>query len=188
MASGLPLLHGGGAGIGHGRGARLDGPLTDVSAYEALFETLRAALADALAKGSRRLLAAYLQTLLAFPDGCTRGETVLRSRNRRGARAGGTAVGGPKLYPKEKALVDLVASAERMEGRQGVGLRRPIPGTRDITGRMDDILTRHGFRVAVMKADAVAPERREGWVAQTGWRKASTCSSATPGWCRPAST
>ena len=30
---------------------------------------------------------------------------------------------------------------------------------------MDDILTRHGFRVAVMKADAVAPERREAWVA-----------------------
>ena len=29
---------------------------------------------------------------------------------------------------------------------------------------MDDILTRHGFRVAVMKADAVAPERREAWV------------------------
>ena len=30
---------------------------------------------------------------------------------------------------------------------------------------MDDFLTRHGFRVAVMKADAVAPERREAWVA-----------------------
>ena len=30
---------------------------------------------------------------------------------------------------------------------------------------MDDILTRHGFRVAVMKAEAVAPERREAWVA-----------------------
>ena len=38
-------------------------------------------------------------------------------------------------------------------------------GTRDITGRMDDILTRHGLRVAVMKADAVAPNRREAWVA-----------------------
>ena len=36
-------------------------------------------------------------------------------------------------------------------------------GTRDIP-RMDDILTRHGFRVAVMKADAVAPERRKAWV------------------------
>ena len=37
-------------------------------------------------------------------------------------------------------------------------------GTRDITGRMEEFLTRHGFRVAVMKADAVPPERREAWV------------------------
>ena len=68
-----------------------------------------------------------------------------------------------KLYPKEKALVDLVA-AERLEGRR-VLVYVTHTGTRDITGRMDDILTRHGFRVAVMKADAVAPNRREKWVA-----------------------
>ena len=68
-----------------------------------------------------------------------------------------------RLYPKEKALVDLVA-AERMEGRR-VLVYATHTGTRDITERMDEILTRHGFRVAVMKADAVAPERREAWVA-----------------------
>ena len=45
-------------------------------AYDLLFDTLRQALAEALAKGSKRLLATYLQTLLAYPDGCTRGETV----------------------------------------------------------------------------------------------------------------
>ena len=39
-------------------------------------------------------------------------------------------------------------------------------GTRDITERMESILTRHGLKVAVMKADAVPPERREAWVAQ----------------------
>ena len=38
-------------------------------------------------------------------------------------------------------------------------------GTRDITERMEDNLTRHGFRVAVMKADAVAPDKRVAWVA-----------------------
>ena len=68
-----------------------------------------------------------------------------------------------KLYPKERALIDLVA-AERLEGRR-VLVYVTHTGTRDITGRMDDILTRHGFRVAVMKADAVAPDRREAWVA-----------------------
>ena len=68
-----------------------------------------------------------------------------------------------RLYPKEKALVDLVA-AERLQGRR-VLVYVTHTGTRDITGRMDEILTRHGFRVAVMKADAVAPDRREAWVA-----------------------
>ena len=69
-----------------------------------------------------------------------------------------------RLYPKEQALIDLVA-AERMEGRR-VLVYATHTGTRDITERMDDILTRHGFRVAVMKADAVAPECREAWVAE----------------------
>ena len=68
-----------------------------------------------------------------------------------------------KIYPKEKALIDLVA-AERLEGRR-VLVYATHTGTRDVTERMDDILTRHGFRVAVMKADAVAPDRREAWVA-----------------------
>ena len=65
-----------------------------------------------------------------------------------------------KLYPKEQALLDLVA-AERMEGRR-VLVYVTHTGTRDVTERMDDLLTRHGFRVAVMKADAVAPEPQGG--------------------------
>ena len=132
------------------------------TAYNKVFEELRKELADALKSGSKRLLATYLQTLLAYPDGCTRGETVFDPRS------GDVIVAVPplseeRLYPKEKALVDLVA-AERMAGRR-VLVYATHTGTRDITGRMDDILTRHGFRVAVMKADAVAPDRREKWVA-----------------------
>ena len=133
------------------------------SAYAALFEALKKALADALATGSKRLLGTYLQTLLAYPDGCTRGETVLDPVE------GGPIVAVPplseeRLYPKEQALIDLVG-AERMEGRR-VLVYATHTGTRDITGRMEEILTRHGFRVAVMKADAVAPERREAWVSE----------------------
>ena len=132
------------------------------SAYNHVFEELRKELAEALKKGSKRLLATYLQTLLAYPDGCTRGETVFDPRS------GDVIVQVPplsegKLYPKEKALLDLVA-AERMAGRR-VLVYVTHTGTRDVTERMDDFLTRHGFRVAVMKADAVAPERREAWVA-----------------------
>ena len=132
------------------------------SAYDTVFEELRKKLSDALSKGSKRLLSTYLQTLLAYSDGCTRGETVFDPES------GDVIVQVPplseeKLYPKEKALVDLVAK-ERLEGRR-VLVYVTHTGTRDITGRMDDILTRHGFRVAVMKADAVAPDKREKWVA-----------------------
>ena len=132
------------------------------SAYNTVFEELRKKLADALKAGSKRLLATYLQTLLAYPEGCTKGETVFDPRT------GDVIVSVPplseeKLYPKEKALIDLVA-AERLAGRR-VLVYATHTGTRDITGRMDDILTRHGFRTAVMKADAVAPNRREAWVA-----------------------
>jgi len=102
------------------------------------------------------------ESLLAYPDGCTNGETVFDPRS------GDVIVQVPplseeKLYPKEKALVDLVA-AERLEGRR-VLVYATHTGTRDITRRMEDILTRHGFHVAVMKADAVEPKRREAWVA-----------------------
>ena len=127
-----------------------------------MFSNLKDALAKALKSGSKRLLATYLQTLLAYPDGCTRGETVFDPRS------GEVIVQVPplseeKVYPKEQALIDLVA-AERLAGRR-VLVYVTHTGTRDITGRMDEILTRHGFRVAVMKTDAVAPDRREAWVA-----------------------
>ena len=137
--------------------------LSQRSAYEKLFGTLRAALADALSKGSRRLLATYLQTLLAYPDGCTRGEAVFDPETEQ-LLVQVPPLPAEKLYPKEQALVDLVA-AERLAGRR-VLVYATHTGTRDITGRMEEFLGRHGFTVAVMKADAVPPERREAWVAQ----------------------
>ena len=136
---------------------------TQRGAYGTLYDKLRAALADALAKGSRKLLSTYLQSLLAYPDGCTRGETVL-DPDSQDVLVQVPPLSEEKLYPKEKALLDLVA-AERMEGRR-VLVYATHTGTRDITERMSDILTRHGFRAAVMKADAVAPDRREAWMEQ----------------------
>ena len=133
------------------------------SAYNLVYKELRKELKDALRSGSKRLLATYLQTLLAYPDGCTRGETVFDPRSGE-VIVQVPPLSGERLYPKEKSLLDLVA-AERLEGRR-VLVYATHTGTRDITGRMDDILTRHGFRVAVMKADAVAPDRREAWVAE----------------------
>ena len=94
--------------------------LSQRKAYDVIFDTLRQALAAALAKGSKRLLATYLQTLLAYPDGCTRGETVFDPQT------GNILVQAPplsedKLYPKERQLVDLVAAEMfRSQGLRGV--------------------------------------------------------------------
>ena len=133
------------------------------SAYADLEATMRAALRSALSQGSKRLLAAYLQSLLAYPDGCTRGETVLEPESE-DILVQLPPLTEDKLYPKEQALVDLVAQ-ERMAGRR-VLVYATHTGTRDITGRMQAFLTKHGFRSAVMKADAVAPDKREAWVAK----------------------
>ena len=133
------------------------------SAYDHVFKELKKELSKALKTGSKRLLATYLQTLLAYPDGCTKGETAFDPET------GDVLVQVPplseeRLYPKEKALVDLVA-AERIAGRR-VLVYATHTGTRDITVRMQEMLERHGFRAAVMKAGAVAPDRREKWVAE----------------------
>ncbi len=133
------------------------------SAYDEVAGTLRAALATALASGSKRLLAAYLQSLLAYPDGCTRSETVFDPETEN-VLVQVPPLEDDKLYPKEQALVDLVAQ-ERMAGRR-VLVYVTHTGTRDITGRMQAFLTRNGFRSAVMKADAAAPDKREAWVAK----------------------
>ena len=69
-----------------------------------------------------------------------------------------------RLEGTVQALVD-TSAGERIAGRR-VLVYAIHTGTRDITGRMDDILTRHGFRVSVMKAAAVPPDRREAWVAR----------------------
>ena len=102
--------------------------LSQRGAYDQVFNALRQALAQAFAKGSMRLLATYLpafKPLLAYPDGCTRGETVFDPAT------DVPIVQVPplleeKLYPKEQALVDLVAAE-----------------------RMGDVLTHHGIPVTV---------------------------------------
>ena len=68
------------------------------------------------------------QTLLAYPDGCTLGETVFDPETG-DVLVQAPSLTGEKLYPKEQALVDLVA-AERLQGRR-VLVYVTHPGTQD---------------------------------------------------------
>ena len=136
---------------------------SQASAYQHLALQLKRALLVALERGSQRLLSTYLQSLLAYPEGCTRGETVFDPDS------GEVIVQLPPLdedrvYPKEQQLIDLVAQ-ERLAGRR-VLVYATHTGTRDITGRLSALLERQGFRAAVMKADRVEPKQREAWVAK----------------------
>ena len=136
---------------------------SQASAYQHLALQLKRALLVALERGSQRLLSTYLQSLLAYPEGCARGETVFDPDS------GEVIVQLPPLdeervYPKEQQLIDLVAQ-ERLAGRR-VLVYATHTGTRDITGRLSALLERHGFRAAVMKADRVEPKQREAWVAK----------------------
>ncbi|NJD66861.1 MAG: ATP-dependent helicase [Chloroflexi bacterium] len=138
----------------------LDGA-SQASSYRQLAGQLEAAVRQALAMGSKRLLGAYLQALLAYPDACTRGEQVVDP-------ASGTIIGSaPPLptdhrYPKEQALLDLVET-EKAQGRR-VLVYVTHTASRDITPRLESVLSEAGHRVACLKADTVSPDRREEWV------------------------
>jgi hypothetical protein len=119
-------------------------------------------VAAALQQGSKRLLATYLQALLAYPDACTKGETVV-DHVAGSVIAHAPALPTEVLYPKERALVDLVRR-ERTRGRR-VLVFITHTESRDISPRLRLILEREGFRVAVLKAGTVSADRREEWVA-----------------------
>lgn len=143
-----------------------DRPLTgghsQARAYHRLAGELRQAVLGALRGGSKRLLGAYLQALLAYPDACTRGEIVVDPTTGR-VIAEAPALPEDVLYPKERALVELVRR-KRARGRR-VLVFITHTERRDLSPRLRAILEREGFRVAVLKASTVPADRREEWVA-----------------------
>jgi hypothetical protein len=134
---------------------------SQAGSYRRLAADLRQAVQQALRAGSKRLLGAYLQALLSYPDGCTREETVLDPRTNE-VLGHAPALPEGRIFPKERALIELV-QRERVRGRR-VLVFVTHTNLRDLTPRLSTILDRAGFRVAVLKADTVTAERREDWV------------------------
>jgi hypothetical protein len=131
------------------------------SCYHALATELHAAVVQALAQGSKRLLAVYLQSLLAYPDACTKGETVLDDKTGE-VIASAPPLPEDRLYPKERMLLEMVRQ-ERLQGRR-VLVYITHTATRDISPRLESVLGRAGHRVATLKSDTVSADRREEWV------------------------
>src|SRR5207253_8350925 len=107
--------------------------------------------------GSRRLLGAYLQSLLAYPDGCTRPEMVVEPGSEL-VVGRAPALPEDRLYPKERRLVELCLG-ERERGRRVLVFVQNTE-RRDLTPRLQAVLDRAGLRTAVLKADTVKREAR----------------------------
>ena len=135
---------------------------SQASAYGELYQQVYAALVAALAMGSQRLLGIYVQSLLAYPDGCTKGEIVIDPLDKE-IIADIPPLDDDRLYPKENELIRLVTE-ERRNGRRCLVYVTHTEG-RDITGRLKQFLEREGIRSAVLKSSHPKPEDREKWVA-----------------------
>lgn len=129
---------------------------------------LEARLTRMLAQGNKRLLGAYLQSLLHHPDTPWREENVTLPDPDTGEReevAYAPALDDKTVYPKEQALLEL-ARAEKAQGRR-VWVYVQGVESRDITGRLRTLLEREGLRVEVLRSDTVSSRAREEWVKRT---------------------
>ena len=134
---------------------------SQATAYQYLYFELYEAMKAALIRGSKKLLAIYLQTLLAYPDGCTRGETARDPENGE-LIASVPPLDRDKEYPKETELIELVKQ-EKAAGRK-VMVFATHTMTRDITERMKEALERNHIRTAVLKSNTTAPDKRAKWI------------------------
>jgi len=134
--------------------------------HRAFKAELAAEVQAQLACGSKKLLGAYLQSLLHHPDTPWREEAVFTT-DKVGAPylvAAAEALDDAVVYPKEQRLID-IAKDEKRRGRR---LMVFVQGTerRDITKRLSSLLERDGLRVAVLKSHTVQAKKREAWVAK----------------------
>lgn len=134
--------------------------------HRAFKADLAAEVQAQLACGSKKLLGAYLQSLLHHPDTPWREEAVFTT-DKAGTpylMAAAEALDDAVVYPKELRLIDL-AKEEKRSGRR---LMVFVQGTerRDITSRLSCLLERNGLRVAVLKSGTVQAKKREAWVAK----------------------
>ncbi|MFA5028546.1 MAG: hypothetical protein WC713_11805, partial [Candidatus Methylomirabilota bacterium] len=117
-------------------------------AYHRLERDLLTSVREALASGSRHLLSLYLQSLLCYPDQAAfRAEQLLDPRTRQPI-ASAPVVPGP--LPKEEELVELCTREVHEKGRR-VLVYVTFTDTRDLTGRVKELLEAAGLRTRILK-------------------------------------
>jgi len=132
--------------------------------YHKFAMKLKEELLKELRKGSKRLLGAYLQSLLGYPDAPWRRETVTtKVMDKEIVVASAPALSADIIYPKEKRIIELCLE-EKKQGRRVI-IYCIHTMRKDITGRLNDLLEEKNLKVAVLKSHTTASEKREEWVA-----------------------
>lgn len=139
-----------------------------MTAYRELEDSIRKALKEH--RGNRSVLSTMLNTLLLYPDhpyglGTLYGsefDPELR-RKLRFVIAETQDLPEEQLYSKERKLIEEVRK-ELAEGRR-CQVFAVYTQKRDVTARLERILTNEGIRVAVLRA-SVDTSRREAWYAR----------------------
>jgi len=128
--------------------------------YADFEDELKTALKKQLCKGSKRLLGAYLQSLLAWPDAPYRDEVVRDSKTGE-VVASIKGLDNHRDFPKEEWLMARIS--EEIQAGRRTCVYTPHTDTRDITGRLKEIAEKAGARAVVLKS-TVDPEKREAWI------------------------
>ena len=129
-------------------------------AYKTFANELKAEVRQALARGNHSLLGAFLQSLLAYPDGARRGELVTNPYS--GEPIASAPPIEESLLPKEEKLLEIL-KAELLEGRKCLVCLEHT-GTRDLIPDLLERMQQQGFRPFALRASTVSTEKREAWV------------------------
>ncbi len=129
-------------------------------AYKELERELREACSKAVAMGDLSLLGALVNSLLAYPDGCRRGEVVLHPRTKEYI-AGAEAIEA-ELLPKEENLLELVQD-EVSQGRKCLVCLEHT-GTRDLIPTLAERLEKVGISPLILRAENPPVNKREGYI------------------------
>ena len=136
-------------------------------AYREIEDDLLKACRQALACGDKSLMGPMVQALLAYPDGCRRGETVYHP-HKVNEKTGEPVViaTAPVIHAdmlaKEEELLAIVRE-NRKEGRK-VLVYLEHTDTRDLIPEVQARLENDGNRVLVLRSKTVSSEKREEWL------------------------
>jgi SNF2 family DNA or RNA helicase len=129
-------------------------------AYKQLESQLSCAVRSALSKGSKALLGAYLNSLLSYPDRPFDNEPIVYPQTEE-VVAVPINLPKDKTYNKERKLIDLVKD-EVSKGRN-VFTYCQYTGIKDITSRLEEMLSDEGINANILRY-SVNPEEREEWI------------------------